>query len=261
MAYTPRAPTRGIFVSCRDWKANSGGFGLLENEQSHLDVLLTSKGIYRPLVHRGGRTIGVGGMDGSRHTRPWMGMESSPVGSLIVAAIGHAQVSPTDEYKKLVTSPQNITAASAHPLGEHVGSDNRAPFEFIDANGTGDSWRPFGRWALNISHRETSVAWQMCVEGWIVGVNPRNRYLGFGVHPPIPNTSPLARSAEGPQLTLLSRRVTLTRTAHRDIHEHRRRPHFDRSDAIANASKKHVTRTRAPIPPFRRSSIVALTGE
>lgn len=195
-------------------------------------------------------------MDGSRRTRPWMGMESSPAGSLIVAVIGYARVSPTDEYKKLITSPQNITAASAHPFGEHGGLDDGAPFEFIDTNSTGDSWDPFDSWDLNISHRETSVALQMCLEGWIVESTHATVVSDLEC-----SRRSRTRAAEGPQPTLLARRVTLTRSAHREIHEHRRRPHFDRSGAIANASKKHATRTRAPIPPFRPSSIVVLTGE
>ena len=158
-------------------------------------------------------------MDRLRRARLWIAFEFVLAGSLIVPVIGHAQVSPTDEYKELVTSAQDVTALGAHPFGERVDLDSGAlSFEVTDISvpgtgpaltlgrslntaedsqdavdaitGAGGFWRPFGDWDLSVPRIETNAAWQMGVEGWVVGVNSNKRCTGFGVPPPVPSTSP-----------------------------------------------------------------------
>lgn len=158
-------------------------------------------------------------MDRMRRTRLWIAIESLLAGSLVIPAMGHAQVSPTDEYKKLITSAQDVTAVGAHPFGEHVDLYTGAlSFEITDVSipgigptltlgrslntaedsqdaedaitGVGGFWRPFGDWDLDIPRIETNAAWQMGAEGWVVGVYSKNRCTQFGVPPPVPSTSP-----------------------------------------------------------------------
>ena len=136
-----------------------------------------------------------------------------------VAAQCHAQVSPTDEYSKLIESAQHIGAMGAHPFGENVDLYTGAlSFEVTDISvpgigpaltlgrvlhtaedsadaedaitGMGGFWRPFGDWDLDIPRIETNAAWQLNVLGWLVGASSKNRCTGFSKPPPVQSTSP-----------------------------------------------------------------------
>jgi hypothetical protein len=121
---------------------------------------------------------------------------------LLAAAQCQAQVSPTDEYRKLVESAQNVTPLGAHPFGENLDLYTGAlSFEVTDISvpgtgptltlgrvlhtaedsvdavdaitGAGGFWRPFGDWDLDIPRIETNAAYQTNVSGWVVGSGTR----------------------------------------------------------------------------------------
>lgn len=142
------------------------------------------------------------------------------VGLLLgIAAQCHAQVSPTDEYPKLIRSAQDVSALGAHPFGEsvdlytgalsfevtdvsvpgigptltlgrvlHTAEDSRDAVDPITS--MGGFWRPFGDWDMDIPRIETNAAWQTNVQGWIVGSGSKNRCTGFSKPPPVQTTSP-----------------------------------------------------------------------
>ena len=136
------------------------------------------------------------------------------VALLGIAAQCRAQVSPTDEYRKLVTAGQGITPLGAHPFGESVnlynGSLSFAVTDVsipgtgptlsltrsLDTADTGFHWqlnreRPFGDWDLDIPRIETDTAQQANVTGWFVASYGNAGYLdrctNFVAPPPVNN--------------------------------------------------------------------------
>lgn len=135
---------------------------------------------------------------------------------LLWSTVAHGQdVSPTDEYRKLVTAGQNITPLGAHPFGENVNLYNGSlSFEVTDisipgigptlslsrsldtANGAPlanlDRDRPFGDWDLDIPRIETETADQANVTGWFVAsygnAGYLNRCTAFVAPPPVNST-------------------------------------------------------------------------
>lgn len=137
--------------------------------------------------------------------------------SLLPVVPSHAQVTPTDEYSKLITAGQHIQAVGARPFGENVNLyDGSLSFEVTDvsapgigptlqlgrvlhaAEGSSDSdpnfQRPFGDWDLDVPRIETNSAHQTNVSGWQILSNGTagalDRCTDFNLPPPVVSSSP-----------------------------------------------------------------------
>ncbi|GEM_PF-1509171 len=121
----------------------------------------------------------------------------------------YAQVSPTDEYSKLITAARNMAALGTHPFGERINPyDGNLSFDVTDIRvpGTGPTLQlsrsfevgssglytnlnrqlPFGDWDLDIPRIETYAADQANVTGWQVGNSGNvSRCTDFNTPPPV----------------------------------------------------------------------------
>lgn len=128
--------------------------------------------------------------------------------SLLAPVLAYGQVTPPDEYAKLIRSAQDVAALGKHPFGEHVNLYNgELSFEVTDISvpGTGPTLQvarsfevgssglydnvnremPFGDWDLDIPRIETYAPQQ---GGWQVeSTGDLNRCTQFNAPPPIAN--------------------------------------------------------------------------
>lgn len=156
-------------------------------------------------------------MDRLRRTRFGIALESVLAVLLLLPAVGHTQIAPTDEYSKLIAAGQSIQPMGTHPFGENVNLYNGSlSFEVTDVSVPGigpvvqlsrslddadptddgfDRERPFGEWHLDIPRMETMTAFQgdpagngADVLGWWVYVsaypNHLDRCTQFRAPPP-----------------------------------------------------------------------------